>query len=127
MLCTVLAVHPLALILSLPNQLLGHVPITSISTIYTQRLQDSADLDMDSGADSDSEADETISNIKNQATSNSLSPPELIDLYSPGQWVTASVVSINSPASLKASTSTGFGGGREGSEYERESKEWNLL
>ncbi|KAG8900095.1 rRNA biogenesis protein rrp5, partial [Tulasnella sp. 403] len=37
-LCRVIAVKPLALIVSLPFHLVGHIPITNVSPIYTQRL-----------------------------------------------------------------------------------------
>lgn len=130
-----MAVHPLALILSLPNQLLGHVPITSISDIYTKRLQDSTDEEADDEEEDkiDSEADETISNIRKKhssSSSNLQSPPELNELYQPGQWVTASVVAINSANNKGGSSnsnSLGFGGqGREGGEYEREAKRVEL-
>jgi rRNA biogenesis protein RRP5 len=113
MLCSVLAVHPLAIVLSLPDQLLGHVPITNISDIFTSRLEGAAESD-DEGSDDDDESSEGEgSNTSQKVTSN---VPDLKELYPVGQWVVASVVSIHS------STSKQTDRGREGGEYEHESR-----
>ena len=37
--CQVLAVNPYTLVVSLPNQLLGHLPITQVSTQFTSLLE----------------------------------------------------------------------------------------
>ena len=47
MLCCVLAVHPLAIVVSMCDQLLGHVPVTSVSEKLTDRLQRTLDDDED--------------------------------------------------------------------------------
>ena len=70
MLCCVLAVHPLAIVVSMCDQLLGHVPVTSVSEKLTDRLQRTLD---------DDEDEETA--------------PELHELFSVGQWVRACVES----------------------------------
>ena len=96
MLCCVLAVHPLAIVVSMCDQLLGHVPVTSVSEKLTDRLQRTLD---------DDEDEETA--------------PELHELFSVGQWVRACVESVR-PAGVRA------GVGREGGEYERESQRVQL-
>lgn len=108
MLCNVLAVHPLAVVVSMCDQLLGHIPVTSVSRQLTERLQ--AALDEDSDKDSDDlekEDDEA--------------PPELHDIFQVGQWVRASVESVGTPGTQRQ-----WGLGREGGEYERESQRVQL-
>ncbi len=143
LLCTVLAVHPLALVLSLPNQLLGHVPITNISETFTQRLEriaDDSDDEVESSSDEDEEEEEdsededgsaaadqtgdltSLSHLRklssgNKSSSSASRIPELRDMYAPGQFVIASVVSVASRGER-----AGARHGREGGEYERESR-----
>lgn len=73
-LASVLAVHPLALVVSYADQLVGHVPVTHISAAFSERMQRALD------------ADEPV--------------PELRDAYAPGQWVSASVEHVQ-PAGAK--------------------------
>ena len=74
----------LHLILSLPNQLLAHVPITEISNSLTHLLtkdEKDSDVSMDDdhdGAESDSDDDST-------------DVPELHQLFHPGQYVLTSL------------------------------------
>ena len=72
-------VLPLALVLSLPNQLLGHVPITRISKELTARLE--------SMGQNDSDADDS------DEDSGAPGVPDLSDIFRPGQYVTA-IVSV---------------------------------
>lgn len=120
LLCSIVAVHPLALILSLPNQLVGHVPITSISPLFTQKLHEAADADDSDAGSSDSgssqglndSADEEAAdrsaatvapstNGKHKATKLASGLPELRDCFTVGQWVTAAVVSVQGPGVTK--------------------------
>ncbi|WFC98207.1 rRNA biogenesis protein rrp5 [Malassezia yamatoensis] len=107
MLCNVLAVHPLALVVSMCDQLLGHIPVTSISSKLTQRLQDALDEDEMAGNPDLPDHDAT--------------PPELRDIYTVGQWVVATVETVLPPNSRRQ-----WGMGREGGEYERESQRVQL-
>jgi len=106
MLCNVLAVHPLAIVVSMCDQLLGHVPVTSVSRQLTERLQ--AALDDEDKASEDLDDDEDA-------------PPELHEIFSVGQWVRASVESVGAPGTQRQ-----WGLGREGGEYERESQRVQL-
>ncbi|KAK0544021.1 rRNA biogenesis protein rrp5 [Tilletia horrida] len=140
LLCTILAVHPFALVLSLPGQLLGHVPITAISPTFTDRLQamadgeadsDQEDSDEDEASDSDESDDESEPRQKRNGThaGRSGSVPELRDIFSVGQWVHATVTNVLSPSALKASFQNEGGPAqrsREGGEYERESRRVEL-
>lgn len=83
------AVLPLHLILSLPNQLLAHVPITEVSSILTERLtkgekEDDEDMEIDANAEEDDDEEDADT-------------PELSQLYQPGQYVSG-IVTQNFPS-----------------------------
>ncbi|KAF7981179.1 hypothetical protein HWV62_34965 [Athelia sp. TMB] len=86
----VVSVQPLALIISLPNQLLGHVPITQISTHLT-RLLEAMDEDED-----ESEEEEGEGAAQKRV-------PDLSDLYRPGQYVRTVVTAVHAAGSTDAS------------------------
>ena len=96
LLAQVVVVEPLALIVSLPNQLLAHVPITNISSELTARLE-AMDEDMDKPENSDDE--EEASQV-----------PELPELFHPGQFVRAIVSTVHAPGAGEA---LGLGRGRD--------------
>lgn len=76
---------PLALIVSLPNQLFAHVPITNISSQFTsilERIEAQA-----SDSDDNEEGDDT----------QRLFIPELGDIFKVGQYVRASVSAVHPP------------------------------
>ncbi|MCO5565819.1 hypothetical protein L7F22_019494 [Adiantum nelumboides] len=114
LLCSVLAVHPLAIVVSLPDQLLGHIPITNISETFTQRLEGMTDSEEEEDDEDDSDEDEEKDVAKKSGV------PELRDLFSVGQWIHASV------AALQASGTQKHTRGREGGEYEQESQRVEL-
>ncbi|WFD37443.1 rRNA biogenesis protein rrp5 [Malassezia japonica] len=101
MLCNVLAVHPLALVVSMCDQLVGHIPVTSVSARLTDRLQKALDEE----------------DVDDDLPEHDQSPPELRDIYKVGQWVLASVENVAAPNAKRQ-----WGMGREGGEYERESQ-----
>lgn len=82
-------VLPLHLVLSLPNNLLGHVPITEVSTTLTATLN--AEMENDDEDKEDDEEDEDEDEDK--------SAPELVDIFTPGQYVAAKVVNLFPTAS----------------------------
>ncbi|GAA6020638.1 hypothetical protein JCM10207_007806 [Rhodosporidiobolus poonsookiae] len=98
-LCQILLVRPLELIVSLPSQLVAHIPIINISSEFTARLEAAG------GASSDEDSDEEEDDL-----------PALHDLFHVGQWVVAAVVST------KDSDSKVKMGGREGDENVRQSR-----
>lgn len=88
-LCCIISVKPLALIVSLPGQLVGHVPVTQISSSYTRRLDTTDSLpDVDMNQDEDSGL------------------PELSDMFSEGMWLRA-VVTKAQPLGVKTMVDLG--------------------
>ncbi|CAO1631798.1 unnamed protein product [Sympodiomycopsis kandeliae] len=132
LLCSIAAVHPLALILSLPNQLVGHVPITSISPLFTQKLHEAADADSDDEqsdeemnySEAEEAADRSTATVNNNTKRTQLATglPELRDCFKVGQWVRASVVSVQAPGVTKK----GSAPGTQAHEFDKESRRVEL-
>ncbi|KAK4705134.1 rRNA biogenesis protein RRP5, partial [Phenoliferia sp. Uapishka_3] len=110
-LAQIILIRPLELIVSLPNQLLAHIPITNISTEYTTRLEAS-------GESSDEEESEEESDEEEEGKSSGL--PGLNKIFKEGQWVSAIVMES------KANDSKAKLGGREGDENVRASRRVEL-
>lgn len=82
----IVGILPLTLLVSLPNQLLGHIPITNISPQFTQRLEQmDQDEDMEP-SDSEDEEDEE--------SSPKGGLPDLGQMFSVGQYVRAAVTAV---------------------------------
>lgn len=79
----VMSIQPLAVVVSLPNQLFGHVPITQITSQLTERLEATNDAE-------DSELDDDKSDSSTQV-------PDLTDLFHVGQYVRAVVINTHTP------------------------------
>lgn len=86
----VFAVEPLALIVSLPNQLFAHVPITNISIQLTHALETMEEAEM---YPSDKEDDDTSPSRV----------PDLFELFQPGQYVRAVVTAVHAPGATDVS------------------------
>lgn len=82
-LAQVMSIQPLAIVVSLPNQLFGHVPITQITSQLTKRLESTDDPE-------DEEVDDDNSDGSTQV-------PDLTDLFHVGQYVRAVVISTHAP------------------------------
>ncbi|KAG8742229.1 rRNA biogenesis protein rrp5 [Ceratobasidium sp. 414] len=80
------SILPLALIISLPNQLMGHVPIVNISPQLTSRL-DSAPSRSSRSSSPSSEDEGEGDDI-----------PSLTQLFSPGQYVACTVKQVRPPS-----------------------------
>jgi rRNA biogenesis protein RRP5 len=91
----VISVQPLALIVSLPNQLLGHVPITQISTHLTRILEAMEEDEELSEAEPDDEQKRV---------------PDLFEIFNPGQYVRAVVTAVHAAGSTNV---TGIGRTRD--------------
>ena len=120
---TILAIHPLALVVSICDQLLAHVPVTSVSNRLTDRLQsalDEEEKDEESDGEDIHETEEDEEEEEEEDRDDS-SPPELHEIFSVGQWIRASVESVTAAGSKRQ-----WGMGREGGEYERESQRVQL-
>lgn len=107
----IVAVLPLALVVSLPNQSFGHVPITGISPQFTARLERMEDEDFESMIEEEFE----------DAQNPPDSMPELADLFSVGQYVRAVVTTVHAPGATDVS-----GIGRTRDETSRASKRVEL-
>ncbi|KAE9408289.1 U3 snoRNP-associated protein Rrp5 [Gymnopus androsaceus JB14] len=96
----IVSIQPLALVVSLPNQLFGHVPITNISSQFTSLLE-SMDVDED---------DEDEENLEDEQAESRSKVPELSDMFHPGQYVRATVTTIYVPGTTDV---TGLGKSRD--------------
>ena len=88
LLCQVVEVRPYSLIVSLPGQLLGHVPITNISRQWTRALEALADAD----EEENEEAEKDV--------------PELSDVFAPGQFLRAIVTIVKPQGTTDGRVST---------------------
>ncbi|KAJ7706378.1 hypothetical protein B0H17DRAFT_1192865 [Mycena rosella] len=88
----IVSVEPLALIVSLPNQLFAHVPITNISSQLTALLESSMDEDNEEEELEDDEDSPSHSRI-----------PELSDIFHPGQYIRAVITTVHAPGSTDMS------------------------
>jgi rRNA biogenesis protein RRP5 len=110
-LAQVISIEPLALIVSLPNQLYGHVPITQISSELTASLE-SMDIDDEpSSDDGEEDAEEKATRL-----------PDLFELFRPGQYLRCVVVASHAAGTTK----TGAGIGRATGEIEKVSRRVEL-
>jgi rRNA biogenesis protein RRP5 len=78
----IVAVQPLALIVSLPDQLFAHVPITQISSQYTALLET-----MEEAEESEKDDDE--------GSVNAPRAPSLLEMFKPGQYIRAVVTAVH--------------------------------
>ncbi len=118
------------MVVSLPNQMLGHIPVTQISPQFTQRLQAAADAsaedddeeeeEEDDSMDEDSDGEEDDAQANGASKKDAKKVPELRDLFHVGQWLVASVVQVRSSDVAKGRPT------REGGEYEKESRRVEL-
>lgn len=93
----VISVEPLALIVSLPNQLLAHVPITNITSQFTHLLE--AMDDEEDGVPSDESDDEE------EGSGRKPRIPDLVEMFRPGLYVRAVVAAVHAQGSTDV---TGF-------------------
>ncbi|OBZ78635.1 rRNA biogenesis protein RRP5 [Grifola frondosa] len=105
----VVSVQPLALIVSLPNQLFAHVPITQISSELTGLLE-TMDEDGEPSAPEDEEDTSSKSKI-----------PDLFEIFHPGQYVRAVVTAVHASGSTDVS-----GLGRARDEVQKSSRRVEL-
>lgn len=87
-LCQIVSVEPLFLIVSLPNQLFGHVPITQISSGYTALLEKT-------GESTDGEEEDEVNEEETSKSQQKI--PDFADIFSPGQYLRAVVTAVHAP------------------------------
>ena len=86
----IISVEPLALIVSLPNQLLAHVPVTNVTSQLTQLLEN---MDEDVSMSSDDSDDEGAGPSRKSRI------PELFEIFHPGQYVRSVVTAVHASGS----------------------------
>ncbi|KAJ3843897.1 hypothetical protein F5878DRAFT_721109 [Lentinula raphanica] len=97
----IISIQPLALVVSLPNQLFGHVPITNISSQLTSLLES---MDVDEEEDVEESGDE------GEGSASRSKIPELSELFHVGQYVRATVTLLHVPGTTDV---TGLGKSRD--------------
>ncbi|KAL4266621.1 rRNA biogenesis protein rrp5 [Pleurotus pulmonarius] len=80
----IVSIQPLALIVSLPNQLFAHVPITHISSQLTSLLEGHAESDDESEHEEDDDDESPSSRV-----------PDLADIFTVGEYVRAAVTAVH--------------------------------
>ena len=110
-LCQIVSVEQLSLIVSLPNQLFGHIPITQISSELTALLEK-----INEGADEDEESEDEHDTPKSPR-----GIPDLADIFSPGRYLRAVVTEVHAPG-----TTDNFGMGRPKDNSQRVSRRVEL-
>lgn len=108
----IVSILPLALIVSLPNQLFAHVPITNISTQFTELLERADAEDLSDPEDEDDEDGDKLPRDTH---------PELFDLFTVGQYVRAVVSAVHAAGATDIS-----GIGKTRDEISRASKRVEL-
>ncbi|KAG5647561.1 hypothetical protein DXG03_008914 [Asterophora parasitica] len=88
----IVSIQPLALIVSLPNQLFAHIPLTNISSQLTELLEGMDELDEES--EDDDEDEERIPKSR---------VPELSEIFREGQFVRGVVTAVHAHGSTDTS------------------------
>ena len=89
----IVSIHPLALLVSLPNQLYAHVPITNVSSQYTNVLERMEEVHENAQSD-----DEKLDNeAGSDEEEDNLQYPELSDMFRVGQFIRAVVTAVHAP------------------------------
>ena len=124
----VVEILPLELIVSLPNQLMGHVPITNISKTFTKRLEEEVEkTDSDAASEQESEdADDAEGDAVSDKKTNQL--PSLDEMFTVGQYLRASVVDVYTSHTTSATSQSmqGRNGKHRGNEVWRSSRRAEL-
>ena len=102
----------LSLIVSLPNQLFGHVPITQISSEFTTLLEKIEENVDEEGEDSEDEDGTPKQRHK---------LPDLADIFTTGQYLRAVVTEVHAPG-----TTDNLGVGRPKNDTQRVSRRVEL-
>jgi len=89
----IINILPLVLIVSLPNQLFAHIPITNISSQFTELLERIEAQELQSDYEDNEDGSDT----------RQLVVPELGDIFKVGQYVRASVSAVYSPGTTDIS------------------------
>jgi rRNA biogenesis protein RRP5 len=89
----IVSIQPLALIVSLPNQLFAHVPITNVSSQLTTLLEDIEE----EGENAETEKDD------DEEQPHKSGVPTLFDIFQEGQYIRAVVSAVHAHGSADMS------------------------
>ena len=93
----IVSIHPLALLVSLPNQLYAHVPITNVSSQYTNMLERMDEVHENDQSDDEKLDNEAGNDEEEEELSTNLKYPELSDMFRVGQFIRAVVTAVHAP------------------------------
>lgn len=93
----IISIHPLALLVSLPNQLYAHVPITNVSSQYTNMLERMDEVHENDQSDDEKLDNEAGNDEEEEELSTNLKYPELSDMFRVGQFIRAVVTAVHAP------------------------------
>lgn len=93
----IVSIHPLALLVSLPNQLYAHVPITNVSSQYTNMLERMDEVHENDQSDDEKSDNEAGNDEEEEELSTNLKYPELSDMFRVGQFIRAVVTAVHAP------------------------------
>ena len=93
----IISIHPLALLVSLPNQLYAHVPITNVSSQYTNMLERMDEVHENDQSDDEKSDNEAGNDEEEEELSTNLKYPELSDMFRVGQFIRAVVTAVHAP------------------------------
>jgi rRNA biogenesis protein RRP5 len=93
----IVSIHPLTLLVSLPNQLYAHVPITNVSSQYTNMLERMDEVHENDQSDDEKSDNEAGNDEEEEELSTNLQCPELSDMFRVGQFIRAVVTAVHAP------------------------------
>ena len=127
MLAQVVATTSLSVVVSLPHQMLGHIPIDKIS----KGLNDAMDKLIEKDDDSDSEASsndnkDTDGDEEEEGAATKEEMPTLQEIFLPGQYVRAIVMAVHPHGVVAPPSTSGMSLGKPRNELEKASRRVEL-
>ena len=116
----IVQILPLEIIVSLPNQLMGHIPITNISKVFTSRLEEE-DEASESESEDEEGSEDALNDDKEGEETDSGRLPNLTEMFSVGQYLRAGVVNVLPPRAASAVSQANYGRHRN---KQRGNEEW---
>lgn len=100
----VIEIYPLHVVISLPNQMLGHIPLPHVTHQLTERIEklpDEGDSEDEEGASEEEEEEEEASEVAAKRI------PELQDIFRVGQYVQTTVTTVHAAGATAPNTDLG--------------------
>lgn len=93
----VIEIYPSHIVISLPNQMLGHIPLPQITSQLTERIEK-----LPEEGDSEDEEDESEDEESPEAAAKRI--PELQDIFRVGQYVHTIVTTVHAAGATASNT-----------------------